>query len=83
MLKSVRAFTAAGAILVAAGSASGQVVQEAAVKTANNTAELAQKLSNPVADMVSVPFQWPPAKADSVTATGKEELGEVKLEFKP
>jgi len=58
MLKSVRAFTAAGAILVAAGSASGQVVQEAAVKTANNTAELAQKLSNPVADMVSVPFQF-------------------------
>lgn len=34
-------------------------------------------------EVVTVPFQWPPAKADSVTATGKEELGEVKVEFKP
>lgn len=40
------------------GSAKGQVVQESAVKTASNTAELAQKLANPVSDMVSIPFQF-------------------------
>lgn len=40
------------------GSAQGQVVQESAVKTASNTAELAQKLANPVSDMVSIPFQF-------------------------
>ena len=34
-------------------------------------------------EVVTVPFQWPPSKAESVTATGKEELGEVKVEFKP
>ena len=34
-------------------------------------------------EVVSLPFQWPPAKADSATASGKEELGEVKVEFKP
>lgn len=53
-----RSLLALSALLVLGGSASAQVVQEAAIKTATNTAELAQKLSNPVADMVSIPFQF-------------------------
>jgi hypothetical protein len=32
---------------------------------------------------VSIPFQWPPTAAAQPTATGKEELGEIKLELKP
>jgi hypothetical protein len=34
-------------------------------------------------EVVSIPFQWPPASAAQPVATGKEELGEVKLELKP
>lgn len=34
-------------------------------------------------EVVSVPFQWPPAKADSQSASGSNELGEIKLELKP
>lgn len=34
-------------------------------------------------EVVTVPFQWPPAKADVASATGSTELGEIKLEFKP
>ena len=35
-------------------------------------------------EIVSIPFQWPPtASAAALTATGKEELGEIKLELKP
>lgn len=58
MFKSVLKLSAIGALLAAASPASAQVVQESAVKTADSTAELAQKLANPVADMVSVPFQF-------------------------
>ena len=34
-------------------------------------------------EVVSVPFQWPPASAEQPFGAGKEELGEVKLELKP
>ncbi|KTT21861.1 hypothetical protein NS331_10875 [Pseudacidovorax intermedius] len=34
-------------------------------------------------EVVTVPFQWPPAKAEVASAAGKEELGEVKVELKP
>lgn len=34
-------------------------------------------------EVVSVPFQWPPTKADSQSANGSSELGEIKLELKP
>lgn len=34
-------------------------------------------------EVVSVPFQWPPAKAEQTGAKGKEELGDVQLELKP
>jgi hypothetical protein len=34
-------------------------------------------------EVVSVPFQWPPAKADSQSVSGSNELGEIKLELKP
>ena len=34
-------------------------------------------------EVVSIPFQWPPTAAAQPTATGKEELGEIKLELKP
>ncbi|RDI27311.1 DUF2271 domain-containing protein [Pseudacidovorax intermedius] len=34
-------------------------------------------------EVVTVPFQWPPAKAEQAGAAGKEELGEIKLDLKP
>jgi hypothetical protein len=34
-------------------------------------------------EMVTIPFQWPAAKAGKLSAQGKTELGEVTLEFKP
>ena len=34
-------------------------------------------------EVVSIPFQWPPASAAQPVAAGKEELGEVRLELKP
>lgn len=34
-------------------------------------------------EVVSIPFQWPPTSAQPVTVTGKEELGDIKLELKP
>jgi len=34
-------------------------------------------------EVVSVPFQWPPAKAEQFGAKGKDELGEIQLELKP
>ena len=34
-------------------------------------------------EVVSIPFQWPPSSAQPLVATGKEELGEIKLELKP
>ena len=34
-------------------------------------------------EVVSIPFQWPPAQAEQPVVAGKEELGEVKLELKP
>ena len=34
-------------------------------------------------EVVSIPFQWPPTAAAQPTASGKEELGEIKLELKP
>ncbi len=34
-------------------------------------------------EVVSIPFQWPPTKADQPTASGSSELGEIKLELKP
>ncbi|MEO5738219.1 MAG: DUF2271 domain-containing protein, partial [Variovorax sp.] len=34
-------------------------------------------------EVVSIPFQWPPATAAQPTAAGKEELGEVRLELRP
>ena len=34
-------------------------------------------------EVVSIPFQWPPTAAALPTVSGKEELGEIKLELKP
>ena len=34
-------------------------------------------------EIVSIPFQWPPAKTEHAQAAGTSELGEVKLELKP
>lgn len=34
-------------------------------------------------EVVSIPFQWPPTRADQPTASGSSELGEIKLELKP
>ncbi len=34
-------------------------------------------------EIVSIPFQWPPAKAEQAQAAGSSELGEIKLELKP
>ena len=34
-------------------------------------------------ELVSVPFEWPPKQATSLTATGKEELGAISLTLKP
>lgn len=34
-------------------------------------------------EVVSLPFQWPPAKGEQISASGKEELGEITLELKP
>jgi hypothetical protein len=34
-------------------------------------------------EVVSIPFQWPPTAAAQGAATGKEELGAIKLELKP
>ena len=34
-------------------------------------------------EVVSIPFQWPPTAAAQPTASGKEELGAIKLELKP
>lgn len=34
-------------------------------------------------EVVSIPFQWPPSKADQTVANGSSELGEIKLELKP
>lgn len=34
-------------------------------------------------EVVSIPFQWPPASAAQPVAAGKEELGEIRLELKP
>ena len=34
-------------------------------------------------ELVSVPFEWPPKQATSLTATGKEELGAISVTLKP
>lgn len=34
-------------------------------------------------EVVSIPFQWPAAKAQTLSAKGKTELGEVSLDLKP
>lgn len=34
-------------------------------------------------ELLSIPFQWPPAKAQQLTAQGKSELGEISIELKP
>jgi hypothetical protein len=34
-------------------------------------------------EIVSIPFQWPPTKAEQPQAAGNSELGEVRLELKP
>jgi len=34
-------------------------------------------------EVVSLPFQWPPSAATESAGTGKEELGEIKLQLKP
>jgi len=34
-------------------------------------------------EIVSLPFQWPPAKAEQSQVAGSSELGEVSLELKP
>jgi len=34
-------------------------------------------------EVVTVPFQWPPAKADQLRAKGSNELGEIALDLKP
>ncbi|SEB19095.1 DUF2271 domain-containing protein [Variovorax sp. YR216] len=34
-------------------------------------------------EIVGIPFQWPPAKADTATVAGTSELGEIKLDLAP
>ena len=34
-------------------------------------------------EVVSIPFQWPPTKAEQPVTSGSSELGEIKLELKP
>lgn len=34
-------------------------------------------------ELLSIPFEWPAKQATSLTAQGKTELGEIKLELKP
>ncbi len=34
-------------------------------------------------EIVSIPFQWPPAKAEQSRVAGNSELGEITLELKP
>ncbi|MDM0113178.1 DUF2271 domain-containing protein [Variovorax sp. J22R133] len=34
-------------------------------------------------EIVSIPFQWPPAQAEQPQVSGSSELGEVKLELRP
>ncbi|MBB3181742.1 DUF2271 domain-containing protein [Variovorax sp. Sphag1AA] len=34
-------------------------------------------------EIVSIPFQWPPAKAETATVAGSSELGEIKLDLAP
>ena len=34
-------------------------------------------------ELLSIPFQWPPAKAQQLSAQGSSKLGEVTLELKP
>jgi hypothetical protein len=34
-------------------------------------------------EIVSIPFQWPPAKAEAATVAGNSELGEVRLDLIP
>lgn len=34
-------------------------------------------------ELVRVPFDWPPAKAERLTARGEHELGAVALDLKP
>ena len=34
-------------------------------------------------ELVSIPFEWPAKQATSLSAQGKTELGEIKLELKP
>jgi hypothetical protein len=34
-------------------------------------------------EVVSIPFQWPPTKADQPMASGSSELGEIKIDLKP
>lgn len=34
-------------------------------------------------ELISVPFQWPPAKAQQLAVQGSSELGEITLELKP
>ena len=34
-------------------------------------------------ELVSVPFDWPPKQATTLTATGKEELGAISVTLKP
>ncbi len=34
-------------------------------------------------EIVSIPFQWPPAKAETASVAGSSELGEIKLDLAP
>ncbi|MDO9598720.1 MAG: DUF2271 domain-containing protein [Azoarcus sp.] len=34
-------------------------------------------------ELLSIPFQWPPQKADTLKAQGQHELGALSLELKP
>ncbi len=34
-------------------------------------------------EVVSIPFQWPPTRADQLRASGSTELGDIKLDLKP
>src|SRR5260370_30082673 len=34
-------------------------------------------------EVVTVPFKWPAAKAEQLSAKGSSELGEISLELKP
>ena len=58
---------------------------EAASKLAPGAYKFVVEASREVGgrEVVSVPFQWPPAKAEQASASGSSELGDIRLQLKP